>query len=78
TPGVRSFGLAHISVDDVLAAFDDLLPAREECPPGCTHHAPGIGCALDDLVAAGGATQGRLESFRRLLTSRSGLADTAD
>lgn len=78
TPGVRSFGLAHVGVDDVLAAFDDLLPASEDCPPGCTHSATGIGCALDDLVAAGGATLGRLESFRRLLTSRSGIGDTVE
>lgn len=75
TPGVRSFGLAHIGVDDVLAAFDDLLPASEDCPPGCTHQSADIGCALDAFVASGGATDGRLQSFRRLLTSRSGSVE---
>jgi ribosome biogenesis GTPase len=78
TPGVRSFGLAHVGDDDILAAFDDLLPASADCPPGCTHRSAGIGCALDDLVATGGATPGRLASFRRLLASRSGLGDGAD
>jgi ribosome biogenesis GTPase len=72
TPGVRSFGLAHVHADDILAAFDDLLPASADCPPGCTHRGPEIGCALDDLVAEGGATPGRLASFRRLLASRAG------
>lgn len=72
TPGVRSFGLAHVDADDILAAFDDLLPASADCPPGCTHRGPEIGCALDVLVAEGGATPGRLASFRRLLASRAG------
>jgi ribosome biogenesis GTPase len=70
TPGVRSFGLAHVTADDLLEAFDDLLPASAECPPGCDHSGPGIGCALDDLVASGRASAGRLASFRRLLASR--------
>jgi ribosome biogenesis GTPase len=70
TPGVRSFGLAHVTADDLLAAFDDLLPASADCPPGCDHSGPGIGCALDALVASGGAAAGRLASFRRLLASR--------
>lgn len=72
TPGVRSFGLAHVDADGILAAFDDLLPASADCPPGCTHRGPEIGCALDVLVAEGGATPGRLASFRRLLASRAG------
>jgi ribosome biogenesis GTPase len=72
TPGVRSFGLAHVTTSDVLESFDDLLPASADCPPGCDHHAAGIGCALDDLVAGGSVRSGRLESFRRLLASRGG------
>lgn len=80
TPGVRSFGLAHVTVDDVLESFDDLLPASADCPPGCTHEGDDIGCALDVLVASGGASAGRLASFRRLLASRSegsGAVDSA-
>lgn len=72
TPGVRSFGLAHVTVDDVLESFDDLLPATADCSPNCSHDAADIGCALDDLVAAGRAGAGRLDSFRRLLGSRAG------
>ncbi len=78
TPGVRSFGLAHVTPDDLLEAFDDLLDATTGCPPGCDHSNAGIGCALDGLVAAGSATAGRLDSFRRLLASRSGSDDPAD
>ena len=51
TPGVRSFGLAHIAPDDVLLAFSDLAEALTGCPRGCGHMgAPADPeCALDDL-----------------------------
>ena len=56
TPGVRSFGLAHVTPDDLLETFDDLLPATVDCPPNCDHSGPGgggtgVGCALDAFVA---------------------------
>ncbi len=75
TPGVRSFGLAHVTADDVLVAFDDLLEATAACPPGCSHLGLDAGltdCALDALVASGGATPARLASFRRLVRSLGG------
>ncbi len=70
TPGVRSFGLAHVRPEDVIKAFPDLEPGTAECPRGCSHDEPG--CALDEWVAAGHAEPARLESFRRLLASRVG------
>lgn len=79
TPGVRSFGLAHIKADDIVAAFDEFVEVAEECPPGCGHlGAPeDAGCLLDAAVASGEATAGRLVSLRRLLLSRSGGEDTS-
>ncbi|WP_228645566.1 ribosome small subunit-dependent GTPase A [Microtetraspora sp. AC03309] len=74
TPGVRSFGLAHVHVETVLASFPDLNEATVECPKGCTHL--GDGCALDRFVAEGQADPARLESLRRLLISREGGEDT--
>jgi ribosome biogenesis GTPase / thiamine phosphate phosphatase len=68
TPGVRSFGLAHVRPDDVLAAFPDLIEGDAECPPHCTHLQ--ADCALDAWVAAGHADPSRLDSLRRLLLSR--------
>ncbi|GLY73094.1 ribosome small subunit-dependent GTPase A [Actinoallomurus iriomotensis] len=68
TPGVRSFGLAHVKPDDVLAAFPDLIEGDAECPPHCTHVQDD--CALDAWVAAGNADPSRLDSLRRLLLSR--------
>ncbi|GAB2866719.1 ribosome small subunit-dependent GTPase A [Actinoallomurus bryophytorum] len=68
TPGVRSFGLAHVKPEDVLAAFPDLLEGATDCPTHCTHLQDD--CALDAWVAAGHAAPSRLDSLRRLLTSR--------
>ena len=66
TPGIRSFGLAHIEPDDVVMAFSDLAEAIDECPRGCGHMgAPADPeCALDALS---GAAAGRVAAARRLL-----------
>jgi len=69
TPGIRSFGLAHVDADSVLHGFSDLVEGSAECPPNCDHM-PGGECALDAWVAAGHADERRLASFRRLLASR--------
>lgn len=74
TPGVRSFGLAHVDPQGVLDAFEDLVPATAQCARGCTHVQDAAGCALDAWVAEGhGGPHGaeRLASLRRLLASRS-------
>ncbi|WP_343949667.1 ribosome small subunit-dependent GTPase A [Nonomuraea longicatena] len=68
TPGVRSFGLAHISTETVLASFPDLIEGTVHCPKGCTHLGPD--CALDAWVTEGNADPARLASLRRLLTTR--------
>ena len=70
TPGIRSFGLGAVTPAGVLAAFPDLAEASQQCPPGCTHTGPP--CALDRLVNDELARPERLESFRRLLSSRDG------
>jgi ribosome biogenesis GTPase len=70
TPGVRSFGLAHVGVDDLLWAFPDLEDGATQCPPGCEHLSADAGCTLDSWVAAGNSTPERLAAFRRLLASR--------
>ena len=66
TPGIRSFGLAHIKPDDVVAAFSDLAEAVNDCPRGCGHRgAPADPeCALDRLS---GPPARRVAAARRLL-----------
>lgn len=72
TPGLRSFGLAHVTPADLLVAFADLVPGTQACPRGCDHSGPQVGCALDDFVAAGGASPRRLASYRRLAAALRG------
>ncbi len=68
TPGIRSFGLAHVTADDVLQAFDDLAEASVDCPPMCGHTAEDPECALDAWAAAGPpARQQQLAALRVLL-----------
>ncbi|MDT0434600.1 MULTISPECIES: ribosome small subunit-dependent GTPase A [Streptomyces] len=68
TPGVRSFGLAHIDPSRVINAFPDLVPGTENCPRACSHDEQD--CALDAWVAEGHADPARLYSLRRLLATR--------
>ncbi|MBN6034492.1 ribosome small subunit-dependent GTPase A [Amycolatopsis sp. 195334CR] len=75
TPGVRSFGLAHVTPDDIVDSFEEFTEAAEECPSGCGHLGPpeDPDCVLDDVVTDGDAKPERLASLRRLLVSRAGL-----
>jgi ribosome biogenesis GTPase len=68
TPGIRSFGLAHVAPDDVVRAFSDLAEAIEECPRGCGHLGPPADpeCMLDALT---GAAAQRVAAARRLLAA---------
>lgn len=72
TPGVRSFGLAHVDADSLLAGFPELAEvAAENCPRGCNH--VDQYCALDQWAREhGDGETERLASFRRLYA---GLAE---
>jgi ribosome biogenesis GTPase len=68
TPGIRSFGLAHVDPGHLIRAFPDLAEQTELCPRGCTHAVTEPECALDDSDA--NLDPARVDSFRRLLASR--------
>lgn len=70
TPGIRSFGLAHVDPDRILRSFPDLEPGTDACERGCKHNASAVNCGVDAWVAAGHAGPtgpARLASLRRLL-----------
>jgi ribosome biogenesis GTPase len=69
TPGLRGFGLGHMSAARVVRAFGDLAEGAEHCPPRCDHLQPD--CALDAWATSDPA-RARLDSLRRLLRSREG------
>jgi ribosome biogenesis GTPase len=73
TPGIRSFGLAHVSRERLVECFPDLTGGTALCPTDCDHLDPSV-CELDNWVAAGHASAERLDSMRRLLVTRD--ADT--
>ncbi|MCT1451887.1 ribosome small subunit-dependent GTPase A [Corynebacterium sp. p3-SID1145] len=70
TPGIRSFGLAHVSPDDVIAPFPDLVEAAERCPRGCTHAGPPADpeCAWDEFDPDSVIGR-RVQAVRRLLVA---------
>lgn len=70
TPGIRSFGLAHIPAENIVGAFTELAPVSAECPRACTHSSTATGCAIADYISAGHAGESgeaRLQSLRKLL-----------
>jgi len=75
TPGVRSFGLAHVTAQDMLWAFPDLEDGANQCPGSCEHLSAADGCTLDRWVENGNSSPARLEAFRRLLASRTDLGE---
>lgn len=67
TPGIRSFGLAHIDPSRMIECFPDLEPGTAACPSDCDHLDPEV-CELDAWVTSGHSSAERLDSLRRLLT----------
>lgn len=76
TPGIRSFGLAHVDPQRVILAFPELSGGMDRCPRSCSHDEPE--CGLDSWVAEGHADPARLESLRRLLRTRETPDDDRD
>ncbi|WP_291381036.1 ribosome small subunit-dependent GTPase A [Demequina sp.] len=71
TPGIRSFGLAHVDPEHMMSAFPDVADYEaEHCPRGCTHLSAEDGCKLDDWVGDNPDRAIKLDSIRRLLISR--------
>lgn len=65
TPGVRSFGVAHIDSGRVVSAFGEFAEALEHCPKNCSHNEEA--CALNNWPSFTDDNKSRLESLRRLL-----------
>ena len=70
TPGIRSFGLGHVTPESILRAFPDLAPGAAECLPNCDHSEAAADCGVAERVADGLADPARLASYRRLLAAR--------
>ena len=68
SPGIREFGLAHVSVADVEAGFIEFQQHLGHCRfRNCSHeHEPG--CALLAAVDSGEIAAERLASFKHIVS----------
>lgn len=71
TPGIRSFGLAHVQSETIANYFIDLSAGLKDCPRGCNHQESECGIfRLVESGQAGAAGLARLESLQRLLAAQ--------
>lgn len=69
TPGVRSFGLGHVSAEALTRGFPDLAEVVAGCPKGCRHGDQDEQCGLIQAMTSPDtqpAVRGRVESLLRL------------
>jgi ribosome biogenesis GTPase len=66
TPGVQAFGVHHLGVGELAAAFIEFRPLLGQCRFRDCRHLNEPGCALDEAQAAGHITPRRLAVYRRL------------
>lgn len=67
TPGIREYGIWHLSPDDILAAFSELAPLASLCRfRDCKHSENSKGCALWQAAADGQVLARRVLSLTQL------------
>lgn len=68
TPGIREYGIWHLSADDILAGFDELSALIGECQfRDCNHAQNAKGCAMWAAANAGKVLPRRIESLINLI-----------
>ena len=64
TPGIREYGIWHLTPDDIIAGFVELYPLAGDCQfRDCKHTHNSKGCALWEAVTEGKVMQRRVESL---------------
>jgi ribosome biogenesis GTPase len=72
TPGFSDVGLWGLEPRELASCFPELRPAIGECKFQDCRHTGEPGCAVMALVASGGASMDRVESYRVLLAEVEG------
>lgn len=75
TPGVRSFGLGHVTPDSIQAGFEDVAEFLTQCPKACSHSINQTECGLR-VAELGGTLDDRL--LARIASLRLLLGHSAD
>ena len=64
TPGIREYGIWHLTPDDIISGFIELAPLAGDCQfRDCRHTHNSKGCALWQAVADGEVLQRRIENL---------------
>ena len=69
TPGIRSFGIAHVSEEVINAAFPDLAQYLSQCLKSCQHNQSD--CGLANIPDTDTKSINRADSLRRLIAAKS-------
>ena len=67
SPGMKEFGLAHLSADAITRGFADLRPFLGRCRFRDCRHGAEPGCAVQEAVARGEVKPWRVALMQRLL-----------
>ena len=64
TPGIREYGIWHLTPDDIISGFVELAPLAGDCQfRDCRHTYNSKGCALWEAVTDGKVLQRRVENL---------------
>ncbi|MDO4426698.1 MAG: ribosome small subunit-dependent GTPase A [Moraxella sp.] len=75
TPGIREYGVWHLSKDTILGAFSELASYNGDCAfRDCTHAQNAKGCALWQAVEKGEVLARRVESLLELQAEAGSVA----
>lgn len=69
SPGIREFGLWHMSAEDVFAGFKELAPLIGQCKFRDCRHQGEPGCAVLKAAESGDIGKERLASYRHIVQS---------
>ena len=67
SPGIREFGLWHMSEDEITRGFREISPLIGYCKFRNCKHLQEPGCALEEALADGRISEARMQSYRRIL-----------
>ncbi|RLA44620.1 MAG: ribosome small subunit-dependent GTPase A, partial [Gammaproteobacteria bacterium] len=69
SPGIREFGLWHMSREQVEQGFREFQPLLGNCKFRDCQHQQEPGCAILQAVESGVISEGRMDSYRRIVAS---------
>lgn len=69
SPGIREFGLWHLSKEEVLSGFVELRDVAGTCRFRDCSHEMEPGCAIQAALESGGISKERFESYRRIIST---------